>query len=350
MYKFEYVYFKDIDLSDDFFDSLKADYNGFSSWFARKANNNEKAYVQTKNGEIQGFLYLKVENEPVLDVNPEILDTPILKIGTMKINSRGTRVGERFIKKTLDFAIFSGISKIYITVFNKHTALINLYLKYGFIQHGTKTSSSGEEIVLLKDLNTTNSNFSLNYPKISIDNSTSHILAIKPEYHTRLFPDSILNNEDPFDIIKDVSHTNSITKIYICKMSGVANIHPGDNLIIYRTSDYKGPAKYRSVATSVCVVDEVTSTNEFLTFNDLKNFCKNYSIFSEQELYNMYTSTTPSYIIKMTYNIALKKRIILNDLRQMGINSGYWGCFTISQQNLRDIIRKGEVNESYIID
>ena len=49
-------YFNEIDIEDEFFDSLKYDYPGFENWFRRKYN--QKAYVQyDNNGKIMGFLF-----------------------------------------------------------------------------------------------------------------------------------------------------------------------------------------------------------------------------------------------------------------------------------------------------
>ncbi len=110
------------------------------------------------------------------------------------------------------------------------------------------------------------------------------MLAIYPQYHTQLLPDSILNNET-FDIVQDVSHTNSIHKVYICRMA-VEIATPGDVLIIYRTKDPKesAPAEYRSVATSVCVVEEVKRASEFNSEAEFIKYCGPYSVFPEDEL------------------------------------------------------------------
>ena len=43
----ELVKFKEVNLEDPFFDSLKADYKGFEEWFGRKSDND--AYIQKKN-------------------------------------------------------------------------------------------------------------------------------------------------------------------------------------------------------------------------------------------------------------------------------------------------------------
>ena len=54
----------------------------------------------------------------------------------------------------------------------------------------------------------------ISYPELR------YVLSINPEYHTKLFPDSILTNELKYDLIQDVSETNSIYKIYVCWMGG----------------------------------------------------------------------------------------------------------------------------------
>ena len=94
-----YTEFKNINLNDPFFDSLKADYKEFIDWFNKKKDNNEGAFVFFNSQMLlDGFLYLKNEDEELNDVIPKQPSKKRLKIGTMKINPHGTRLGERFIK------------------------------------------------------------------------------------------------------------------------------------------------------------------------------------------------------------------------------------------------------------
>lgn len=343
-----YKKFKDINLEDNFFDSLKHDYAEFVDWFNRKANTDDSAYVFELDGNIDGFLYLKEEQGPINDIVPEIKKDKVLKVGTMKINAHGTKLGERFIKKILDNAISRNIDTIYVTVFKKHSSLINLYKRYGFIEYGSKASSNGEECVLLKDLSYDSSNFLHNYPKISLNNNNKYALSIYPKYHTKLFPDSILKNES-YDLITDVSHTNSIHKIYVCSMK-VNVLKPGDLILIYRTSDGQGPAKYRSVVTSVCVVEEVKSKHDFKDFIDFYTYSNQYSIFGKGDLMWCYKKQD-CYSIKMTYNATLNKKVINADISDiMGYVPSYWGFFPIADDAFNKIIEKGELDESFIID
>ena len=56
-------FFREIDLSDPFFESLKEDYPGFSEWFERKSSEGKFAFVQyNRAGQLQAFLFLKIEN------------------------------------------------------------------------------------------------------------------------------------------------------------------------------------------------------------------------------------------------------------------------------------------------
>lgn len=346
-----YEKFSNINIGDPFFDSLKGDYREFPVWFLRKAKANEFAYIQKVKGAIEGFLYLKIEDGPITDIEPVLDIRQAVKIGTLKINPHGTRLGERFIKKSFDFALSQTIDVVYVTIFERHKKLIELFKKYGFYIYGSKTSDNGVECVLVKDFREDFRNIYQSYPLVHMNNSKKYLLAIYPEYHTRLFPDSILRTESPYDVVKDISHTNSIEKVYICRMRQVLLLKRGDILLIYRTSDEEGRAEYRSVVTSVCVVEDVIPMKSFRNFQHLKEECKNYSVFTDQELKGMFTSSKPHYIIKMTYNIALKKRLIRKTLiDEVGLDrDSYWGFFEISDQHLQKILELGEVDESYIV-
>lgn len=348
MENFNYSKFNTINLDDSFFTSLKNDYSEFASWFERKSEEDESAYIQTIDGKIEGFLYLKIEVGPIKDVNPSIECLKAVKIGTMKIIPHGTRLGERFIKKSLDFAIENNATLIYVTVFEKHSSLIKLYEKYGFKKFASKTTSNGVEKVLLRDLSKDNNDFLLNYPLIKKE-SNAYLMSIYPKFHTKLFPDSILKSEN-FNVVKDISHTNSIEKIYICKMNGVSNLKPGDLIVIYRTSDIDGQARFRAVVTSVCTVKSIKSTKSFRTYIEFKEYCKNYSIFSDSELYGLYHSRDEYFTIQMIYNIAFEKRLTRGHLLDtIGINSKYWGFFKLSKNEFEDILIDANVKNDYII-
>ena len=295
-------------------------------------------------------MYLKEEHEAISDVTPSLPFDKYLKIGTFKINAHDTKLGERFIKKAFDIAIDNNIRKLYVTIFPKHEGLIKLFLRYGFKKVSKKKSPNGVEDVLLKEIDTVSEDVNIDYPIINLKNK-QYLLSIYPDYHTKLFPDSILNNEDA-SIVNDVSHTNSIGKIYICKMPRVGSIKKGDALVIYRTSDKKGPAWYRSVATSLCMVEEVKSKKDFISSKNFVDYCLDRSIFSEDELYDFFNTWPNIYVVKMTYNAALKNRIIRKILvEKVGLSiNNYWGIIELTALQYKNIAKLGGVGDSLIFN
>lgn len=147
-------HFGNINLQDAFFDSFRADYQGFDKWFNKKAD--EVAYVTHNRERILSFLYLKEEDiqESYLGISPVFEPKRRLKIGTFKVVSNGVRLGERFLKIIFDNALKFKVDEIYVTIFDKsddQKRLIDLLECWGFVHHGIKKTANGEEVVLVRD-------------------------------------------------------------------------------------------------------------------------------------------------------------------------------------------------------
>lgn len=167
-----------------------------------------------------------------------------------------------------------------------------------------------------------------------------------------MFPDSILRNEESkkYELIKDISYTNSIHKVYLCFIPDTALLRRGDLVVIYRTKDDKGPARYRSVITSVCQIEEIKTNKDFINVEDFLEYTNYYSIFDSEELKQWYQQRN-CYVIKMTYNIALTKRVTNGYLvDELKIMPKYWGFFQLTDDQFCSILKKGEIDESVIID
>lgn len=342
-----YKKFSSINLYDSFFDSLRTDYPKFNEWFHDKKD--EYAYVKYNDSkEIEGFLYLKIEADTVDDVRPTINSKKILKVGTFKINPHGTRLGERFIKIITDVAIKKNSDICYITVFPKHKYLINLINRFGFVEYGDKGDNENPEKVFVKDFNSIKGDTLFDYPLISTNGVNKYIMSIYPKYHSPMFPDSILNTENR-DMLNDISYTNSIHKIYICSMN-LKNLKPNDIIILYRTADENKMAKYSSVVTTIGVVEEIKTQNEFNSFDSFYKYACQYSIFDMNDLKKWY-DRGKCKAIKFTYNSSLPKRITRNDLIQkVGLNSEeYWGFFQISDSEFEKIINLSNINKKLFI-
>ena len=348
--------FSDINLNDSFFDSLRASYPEFNEWYNKKAAAGATAYCYYVDNELKDFLYLKIEEEELSDLTPVLPAKKRLKVGTFKVDNdnRHTTRGERFMKKIMDMAIAEDVDEIYVTMFptEELQGLIRMFEKFGFSHIADKPHEGGNaEYVLIKDMTTHVDDFKLDYPFVKKASSNKYVLSIVPEFHTHLFPDSILKNEKKYDLIQDVSETNSIYKIYLCWMQGTRNLKAGDKLIIYRTSDEEGKAYYRSVCTSVCTVCEVKTYRDFENEEEFIKYTNRYSVFKEHELRRWYKYKNNFIVIKMVYNIAFTKKVINMVMKeQVGLNPKYWGFFKLTDAQFDKLLELGEIDERYIVD
>ena len=347
--------FAEIDLADPFFDSLKVAYPEFSDWYNRKASEGAQAYVfHFDDGRVADFLYMKIETEAVTDVVPVLEAKKRLKVGTFKLLSRGTRRGERFMKKIIDRAMAENVDEVYVTLFPTEELqnLIKLFERFGFKHTADKPHEGGmAEWVLVKDMRAVIGDIIKDYPRMQTGTHRKWLLGIYPKWHTKLFPDSILNNES-YDMVKDITPTNGIYKIYISWNPECAQMKKGDHVVIYRTSDGLGAAWYRSVVTTVCTVEDVKTWSDF--GNNEEEFMEytKYSVFGEAELRDWFKTQSDMVVIKMLYNVAFSKRVIRKDLiEQVGLDANArWGLMELTDAQFKEIIELGQADERYFVD
>lgn len=338
-----------INLEDDFFASLKEDYVGFDKWFIRKYDEEAYITINSNNGLLLSFLYLKVEgkDENYSDIQPLFRPKKRLKVGTFKVINNGFRLGERFLKIIFDNALKNNVEEIYVTIFDKRDEqrrLIDLLEQWGFVLWGKKD----EELVYVRNFSKIiNSNdYRKCYPFVSREND-KFIVPIYPDYHTELLPDSILNNESPEEFIEDFPHRNGINKVYV---SRAFEPHPkrGDLLIFYRTGGY-----YKSVISTIGVVQEVKYN--FIDEEDFVVYCRKSSIFPEDKLREMwkYKEEKP-FVVRFLYIYSFPHRINMKELIDLkvlkGVNDSPRGFKSITKQQFNDILLATKSDESFIVD
>lgn len=351
----ELIPFSKINIEDHFFDSLRANYEGFDDWFRTKALSGKKALVYYKNSILLDFLYLKEENEELQLDEVSLPKKRRLKVGTFKIERRGTNRGERFIKRILDVAIQKDFEEVYVTMFEDTDELLHLrhfFERYGFFEVGRKLHANGRsEVVLLRDMTSRVNDIIVDYPFVDRTQGNKYLLSVKPEYHTKLFPDSILKTEN-YNTLSDIGPTNSINKIYICWMRNVDTLRYGDKIIIYRTSDGFGSAKYRSVVTSVCTVLEVKTISDFVDVDEFIRYTNRYSIFKEADLRQWYALKSDFVVVKMVYNCTFQKKVIRKKLIEQVMlpADAYWGFMQLSDAQFNQILTLGDTDGRYIVN
>lgn len=342
--------FGKIDLNDTFFDSLKEDYVGFDKWFIKKYDEEAYITINSNNGMLLSFLYLKVEDEieNYSNINPQFSPKRRLKIGTFKVISNGFRLGERFVKIVFDNALKNHVQEIYVTIYDKRPEqrrLIDLLEQWGFVLWGTKGEG---ELVYVRDFS----------PKFDIENLKAcfpyiskgknvYIVPIYPEYHTELLPDSILNTESPKEFIEDFPHRNCINKVYVSRaMEPYPSV--GDILVFYRTGGY-----YKSVVTTIGEVLEVKT--DFQDENDFILYCRKKSVYPEQALREMWRySARKPFVVNFLYDYSFPHRINMKELIDLkvltGINDAPRGFKPITKEQFEIILKETRSDESFIID
>ena len=346
-------YFGNIDVNDPFFDSFKDDYPGFEDWFNRKAE--KPVYVCKRKDLVLAFLYVKVEdeNEDYSDIEPALPPKRRLKIGTFKVTLNGFKLGERFLKIIFDNALQFGVEEIYVTIFDRtdgQVRLIDLLEQWGFRKHGVKHSASGVEFVYTRDFTPA---FNINEPSMTypfISRQTrKFIVPIYPEYHTELFPDSVLKTESPADFVENRPNRNAINKVYISR-SIERNLKSGDVIVFYRTKD-KGRGYYTSVVTTIGVVQKVV--DKIPNLQRFIELARKRSVFSNEEL-EEYWNRNPRYrpfVVDFLYICSFPRRLILKQLLDLGIISrAPRGFEPLTDDAFECLMENSDGNQYLIVD
>lgn len=254
---------------------------------------------------------MKIENEveSYIDISPAFSPAKRLKVGTFKIESTGFRLGERFLKIIFDNAIKNSVDEIYVTLFEDKRDNVKLLKsimeQWGFKKHGYKNNG---ELVLVKSMSSydTSMNPKYNYP-LTLESANHYILPIYAKYHTDLFPDYILKNEDMHLYEDNMAHRYAIEKIYL---SGAHNIQakPGDLVLIYRNGE-RYPKRYSSVVTGVTIIQDIIKTN---SVEECIEECKNRSVFSQDDIKKIYSKY--STVIKLLDYLPFKNKVPLYKL------------------------------------
>jgi len=347
------AYFGNINLADPFFDSFKEDYLDYERWFNRKSD--ELVYVCRSDENILAFLYVKLEDvsEPYPDITPPFAKKRRLKIGTFKVQSNGVKLGERLLKVVFDNALRLSVNEIYVTIFPKRVdqlRLIDLLRNFGFEYHGIKESVSRREDVYVRNFSPRASLASprTTYPFLS-RHGRKFLVPIRPEYHTDLFPDSILRTESPADFIDNEPFRNAMSKVYVSR-SVNRGLRSGDLIVFYRTGGY-----YASVVTTLCIVESVnTSIRDAGSFVKL---CRKRSVFPDEELRQQWETapmTNKPFIVNLLYAYSFPKRINMKRLIELGVIKDIYsaprGFEVLPDESFSKIIKETGTDERVVVD
>jgi len=239
-----------LDTADPIFASLREDYPGFDAWLAKARSEHRRGWVIREPGASAYAAVMLVKEEQPSDYG---LPGRVLKVSTLKVaeDALGRKYGELMLKTLFGYSHVHAFDTVYVTVFEKQAALVDLLETFGFETHPEKSRLG--ELVMVKrrrPVNLAGSDFLTTHrrhgPPFVDPRSPVFIVPIRPIWHELLFPDygaglPIWTGEHPYG--------NALRKAYVCK-SPTHLVGSGATLLFYRSED-------TSAATAVGVVDAV---------------------------------------------------------------------------------------------
>ena len=223
---------------DPFWDSFRAQYEGFDRWFARCQQEHRQSWmIRAPDG--QGIAGAAI-------VNPELQEVrgkKTLKICSLKVDSAhsGRRYGELLLKTIFHYAYQNGFDTLFITAFPEHQQLIALLLEFGFRED--ESSRTNSELSFTKHLDRSDPQsptvdplaFFVDRGPFVIDlyGPLAFLVPILPVYHRMLFPE--LQQQLPLTHASQ-AYGNSLRKAYLSS-SPITLLQPGAVLYFYRSDD-----------------------------------------------------------------------------------------------------------------
>lgn len=261
-----------IDLQASFFDSLRADYAEFDTWWKTKVVRNDRhTIVIGDSGSPVGLAVLKPEAD-----GPFGLGDSVLKICTFKIaeGSQQARLGELLLRAVIDYATEQHLPVCYVTAYPSKRPLIDWLSHFGFAEIACQPDG---EIAMAKHLRPPDGarrlpalEHAVKYGPRNLLIDQAHVVPIQKRYHRRIFPDS----QTQLSLLENEPCGNAIRKAYLCR-SSTRKLRQGDTLLFLQTGD--GPAK----------VDTIGIVESTLVSHDpaeVVTFVRNRTVYSLREI------------------------------------------------------------------
>ena len=297
--------------NDPIFDSLRRDYPDFDLWLRKAKRQRRHAWViDGAQGRYAATCIVKREQSGEYGLRGRVL-----KICAFKVSEEhsGYRFGELLLKTVFQHARASNYRTAYVTIFEKHSALIDLFEEFGFESLDTRTPVG--ELVLVKSLYPSSEDwdtldplsFNRRYGPFAakIRDVRAFVVPIRPQFHRVLFPEA----EDQGAFWPGVHpFGNSIRKAYLCN-APIRTLSPGANLLFYRSEDVH----------AVTVLGVVEGTMVTQSAANAARFVGKRTVYSFREIQELCTS--PVLAILFRQSRVLAKPIPFRELIAHGVIS-----------------------------
>lgn len=289
------------ELSDPFFDSLRASYASFDHWFRTKAREGRKAWVvREPDGRLGALCVFAHQNHEQITEEGRKLRGAALKLCTFKVDLpvRGRKIGELFLKAAFRYAAAHDLEEIFLHGDDQDHFLFGLLEDFGFSRIGTHPGSDGRDAVYLKGHPLEPPAIQLEpfqylrryFPHFRYDNAISKfIVPIRPEFHDVLFPDYPLGKGMQLGLFTTQNQAgNAIKLAYLCH-APTKVMSPGDVALFYRSGD-------QSAVTSLGIVESYETLTDA---NIVASRVKRRTVYSMEEIAEMVKRPTKVMLFRL---------------------------------------------------
>ncbi|WP_162197666.1 PIN domain-containing protein [Methanosarcina horonobensis] len=340
-------YAHEVDINQPFFDSLKSDYGDvdFKKWYEKCIKEGRECYTYEVDQEVKAFLMLKEENEVIKTHTHPIPATKRVKIATLKVDFRGSKIGELFLKMAFQYCINNQIFEIYLTHFEtEDDTLTYLIENFGFEKVG-ELAKNNEPVYLKKFIPETTELQSLEiarkyYPCFKDSESVNKfVIPIRPEYHDILFPEYKRRQMKLTDYFEINIPGNAIKKAYLSSRFS-SRLGLGDIILFYRSHDQRA-------ITSLGIIDQEPTRTSNL--DELKRIVGKRSVYSKEELKEWAEKSV--FIIRFKHHLYLPNPLNLKYLIENGILKGVPQSITeINHERYLILKNGGKLDERFTIN
>lgn len=242
---------------------------------------------------------------------------------------------------------------MYVTVFDRHPLLIDLFERFGFQLAGS--NPNGERVYVKSRRSVDYSDPYKSFPFIDPAFKHAGYLVVDDVYHDTLFPYSELQNTLQEQVVLSVA--NGLSKVYIGSPTSPVPYQVGEPILIYRKyTGTAGKPGFKSCITSYCVVTNVIVAKEHhrrkMPIDGLLTKISNKSVFDEDEIRRKYENERSLVVIEMLYYgyFGAGNNVNWVWLKEHNLwPASYPTTARLSQGDFKAILREGGVDVANVI-
>lgn len=311
-------------LARPFFDSIRANYDGFDDWFRRKAREGRKAWVYRDGVDqnIEAICIYTVQTDEQIADEGKVLEGDSLKLCTFKVgeNVRGRKIGELFLRAAFQYATNHQCESIFLHANDEQQIhLKSLIEDFGFLYAGTYHGDG----VYVKD-------HPIDPPALQMDafeyvrlyyphylsgiEVQKFLVPIQPQFHEILFPDYQVPRRTLPTWHPRRHVGNAIKLAYLCHTPN-KQPRPGDIVLFYRSRDMRA-------ITTLGVVESYDWSG---SADEIARIVSRRTVYSDRQIIEMARAETKVMLFRLishfenpvTYEELLRLRVVWGPIQSI---------------------------------